>query len=52
MGKSFERMAAYSKDNKYKLSNEVYERFVTDYWTTYDPNLFVVEILIPIDNTN
>jgi DNA-binding transcriptional MerR regulator len=49
MCESFERLSDYARDNGYRLSSEVYERFVTDYWTSYDSNLFVVEIMVAIE---
>lgn len=42
------RMATFAKRAGYHLQDGCYMRFVTDYWTTYDSNLFVTEILVPI----
>lgn len=49
MCQAFKRLSDYAKDNGYRLSSKIYERFVTDYWTTYDPELFVVEIMVAIE---
>ncbi|WP_028264458.1 MerR family transcriptional regulator [Atopobium fossor] len=43
-----DRMDAFAKRAGYHLEDGCYMRFVTDYWTTYDSNLFVSEILVPI----
>ena len=45
---SYNRIIAFAKRAGYCLQDGCYMRFVTDYWTTYDPNLFVAEILVPI----
>lgn len=49
MGSAFERLVAFAHDNGYNLSGTAIERFVSDYWTTYNPDLFVTEILLPIE---
>lgn len=48
MPKTFDRMMRYAKENNYDLENMFYERFVVDYWTTFLPDSFVAEILIPL----
>lgn len=49
MEHAYERLFSYAAEHEHTLCGCSYERFVTDYWTTYDPNLFVVEILIPVE---
>jgi hypothetical protein len=48
MYKKYTDMEAWAKENGYSCGPNVYERFVVDYWTTTDVNMFVTEILIPI----
>lgn len=49
MGVAYERIFDYAEKNGHKLEGSSFERFVTDYWTTYDPSLFVTEVLLPIE---
>lgn len=44
----YERICAWAKKHKYKLAEEVYERYITDYWTNCPSSKFVTEILIKI----
>lgn len=48
IGSAYRRLFAFAKQNGHELGDCSYERFVTDYWTTYDSDLFVTEILVPI----
>lgn len=48
MYKKYADMESWAKENGYSCGPNVYERFVVDYWTTTDVNMFVTEILIPI----
>ncbi len=45
---AYRRLFAFAKQNGHQVCGCSYERFVTDYWTTYDSDLFVTEILVPI----
>lgn len=49
MGAAYERIARFADEQGYRLRGWSYERFVTDYWTTYDSDLFVAEVLIPLE---
>ena len=42
-------MRDYALANGFKPVDGVFERFVTDYWTTYDQDLFVAEVLLPVE---
>lgn len=46
---AYRRLQAYAQQNGLKTCGCSYERFVTDYWTTYDTDLFVTEVLMPIE---
>lgn len=46
---TYERMERWASENGHTLSHQSLERYVTDYWTTRDPNLFVTEVCIPIE---
>ncbi|MDN0068749.1 MerR family transcriptional regulator [Collinsella ihumii] len=48
LGEAYDRMATFADEHGYRLAGCSYERFVTDYWTTYDPDRFVAEVLAPI----
>ena len=45
---AYRRLFAFARQNGHQVCGCSYERFVTDYWTTYDSDLFVTEILVPI----
>ncbi len=49
IGAAHERVLAYAEEHDYKPCGGVFERCVTDYWTTYNQDLFVVEILLPVE---
>lgn len=49
LSKSYEKLRSWAKKYRYKLSNEVIERFVVDSWTFRDEKKYVTEILIPIE---
>ncbi|WP_163335990.1 MerR family transcriptional regulator [Desulfopila sp. IMCC35008] len=40
------KIEKWASENRYQLSNESFERYVTDYWTTSNTSKFVTEILI------
>ena len=48
MGEAYERIFSYACAHGHATCACAYECFVTDYWTTYDPAMFVVEVLVPI----
>lgn len=46
MGDAYQRLLGFARENGYKVVGPAIERFVSDFWTTYNPDLFVVEILL------
>lgn len=48
LGESHRRLISYAEDNGYTTNGDVFERYVVDYWTTYNQDQFVVEILMPV----
>ncbi len=49
LSKSYEKLRNWAKKYRYKLSQDVIERFVVDSWTFRDEEKYVTEILIPIE---
>ena len=49
MGSAYQRLLTFARDNGYKVIDMALERFVTDFWTTNNPELFVAEILLPTE---
>lgn len=49
MGSAYQRLLKFARDNGYKVTGMALERFVTDFWTTDNPELFVTEILLPTE---
>ena len=49
IGEAHRRVRGYARENGFKPADGVFERFVTDYWTTYNQDLFVAEVLLPIE---
>lgn len=45
---TYKKIKEWTKEHGYICSNESYERYVTDYWTTKNIDKFVTEILIKI----
>ncbi|WP_346916020.1 MerR family transcriptional regulator [Clostridium sp.] len=45
---TYKRIQEWSEEHDYICSEESYERYVTDYWTTKNTDKFVTEILIKI----
>jgi DNA-binding transcriptional MerR regulator len=43
---TYRRMSRWARDKGFELADEVFERYVTDYWTTSNSAKFVTEILI------
>lgn len=46
--KTYEKITAWAELNNYLLTDECYERYVIDYWTTQDSDKFVTEVMIPV----
>ena len=46
MDEALDRLLAFAHENGYKICGPVTERFVTDFWTTYNSELFVTELLL------
>ncbi|MFD1902170.1 hypothetical protein GQR36_23155 [Enterococcus termitis] len=42
-------MLLWADEHEYRCSDEVYERYVIDYWSTMNVNNFVIELLIPAE---
>ena len=49
IGEAHRRVRDYALANGFKPADGVFERFVTDYWTTYNQDLFVAEVLLPVE---
>jgi DNA-binding transcriptional MerR regulator len=49
MGSAYRRLLKFAGENGYKPMGIAIERFVSDYWTTNNPELFVTEILLPTE---
>lgn len=49
IGEAHRRVRDYALANGFKPADGVFERFVADYWTTYDQDLFVAEVLLPVE---
>jgi DNA-binding transcriptional MerR regulator len=45
----YQKMLEWAKANDYRCSDEVYERYVIDYWSTMNADNFVTELLIPAE---
>ncbi|WP_251158569.1 MerR family transcriptional regulator [Caniella muris] len=45
---TYERMVAHGDAHGYRLEGPSIERFVTDFWTTANPESFVCEVLMPL----
>lgn len=48
---SYQKLADFASAHSLVPQGPAYERFVTDYWTSYDADLFVTEILLPLEQT-
>lgn len=48
INEEYDRIKVWAKERGIKYAQNSYERFVVDYWSTEDPNLFVTEIIVPI----
>lgn len=49
IGQQYKKMKAWAKANHYRCKNEVFQRYVIDYWSTMNVDKFVVELLIPAE---
>ncbi|MCL1996330.1 MAG: GyrI-like domain-containing protein [Defluviitaleaceae bacterium] len=45
---TYKKMIEWSNTHRYKCSDECFERYVVDYWTTKNPDCFVTEIMINV----
>lgn len=43
---TYEKMIKWAKAHNYRLGQSSIERYVTDYWTTENPDMFVTEVMI------
>ncbi len=48
INETYKKIKEWAKEHDYIYSEESYERYVTDYWTTKNTDKFVTEILIKI----
>lgn len=48
INEAYEKILTWADANGYVCEPDCYERYVTDYWTTKDSNLFVTEVIIKI----
>ncbi|HBL06341.1 MAG TPA: MerR family transcriptional regulator [Clostridium sp.] len=48
INETYKKIKEWAKEHDYICSEESYERYVTDYWTTKNTDKFVTEILIKI----
>lgn len=46
LNETYEKMIKWAKDHNYRLGTSSIERYVTDYWTTENPDMFVTEVFI------
>jgi len=45
---TYDKMEVYAKEHGYKLAENCWERYVTDCWTTTNPDMYVTEVRIGI----
>ena len=46
IGETYEKMEAWAGEHGYKLAEDCWERYVTDYWTTNNRDMYVTEVRI------
>ncbi len=46
LDEAYGRLLDFAEENDYKIAGPAVERFVSDYWTTYNSDLFVAEVLL------
>lgn len=51
LSESYQKLADFALAHNLTPEGPAYERFVTDYWTSYDSELFVTELLLPLAQT-
>lgn len=49
MDLSYKRLMDWQKKSSYKFIGPVIERFVFDYWTSFDEEKFITELIVPIE---
>ena len=49
MDLSYKRLMDWQKKSSYKFVGPVIERFVLDYWTSFDEEKFITELIVPIE---
>ena len=49
MGESYRKMEQWMQEHEIRSADRCYERYVVDYWTTRNPNAFVTELIIPME---
>ncbi|QJB57080.1 GyrI-like domain-containing protein [Pseudodesulfovibrio sp. zrk46] len=52
LGETYEKMRRWARQHQYNVSEESFERYVTDYWTTNNSAKHVTEILIEVSRAN
>lgn len=52
INETYEKIRVWANKNGYKCSEESYERYVTDYWTTKNSQNFVTEVMLRISRGN
>ena len=48
LNRTYEKMIDWAAEHNYKLGEEAWERYVTDYWTTKNEEMFVTEIRLQV----
>lgn len=52
LSETYEKMRRWARKHRYEISEDSYERYVTDYWTTNNSDRHVTEILIGVSRAN
>lgn len=48
IGETYDKMFAWAKEHNFELRGDCLERYVTDYWSSYNEDLFVTEVMLPL----
>jgi DNA-binding transcriptional MerR regulator len=48
LGDTYDKMYEWAQRNCYRVADDSYERYVIDYWTSYDVEKYVTEVIIDI----
>ena len=48
VGKTYDKMCAWAKAHNIELRGDCLERYVTDYWSSCNKDLFVTELILPL----